>query len=107
MLLGLKRLMQAFRITAALHHAAGELVDDDDFVVLDDVVAVALEQRVGAERLLGVVNDGDVLDVVKRIPLQHAGFSQKLLEALITGLGQGDDAGLLVEVVIRLPAVSG
>ncbi len=93
--------MQAFRIAAALHHAAGELVDDDDLVVLDDVVAVALEQRVGAERLLGVVHDGDVLDVVKRIPLQHAGFGQELLEMLVAGLGQGDDSSLLIELVIR------
>ena len=51
--LGLQRLVQAFGEAPALHHAAGELVDDDDLVVLDDVVAVALEQLVGAQRLLG------------------------------------------------------
>ena len=39
--LGLERLVQAFRIAAALHHAAGELVDDHDLVVADDVVLVA------------------------------------------------------------------
>ena len=32
-LLGLERLVQAFRIAAAGHHAAGELVDDDDLAV--------------------------------------------------------------------------
>ena len=37
-LLGLERLVQAFRVAPALHHAAGELVDDDHLVVLDDVV---------------------------------------------------------------------
>ena len=41
-LLGFQRLVQAFGIAAALHHAAGELVDDDDFVVADDVVLVAV-----------------------------------------------------------------
>ena len=106
-LLGLERLMQAFRIAAPLHHAAGELVDDDDLVVLDDVVAVALEQRVRAERLLDVVDDGDVLDVVKRLALEHAGFGEQLLDMLVAGLGQGDDAGLLVEVVVGLRRVSG
>ena len=45
--LGLERLVQAFRVAAARHHAAGELVDDDDLAVLDDVVLVALEQLVG------------------------------------------------------------
>ena len=43
-LLGLERLVQAFRKAAAGHHAAGELVDDDDLAVPDDVVLVALEQ---------------------------------------------------------------
>ena len=40
-LLGFERLMQAFRIAAARHHAAGEFVDDDDFALADDVVLVA------------------------------------------------------------------
>ena len=64
-LLGLERLVQPFRITAARHHAAGELVDDDDLAVADDVILVALEQLVGAQRLIDVVHDGDVLDVVE------------------------------------------
>ena len=64
-LLGLQRLMQPVGIAPALHHAAGELVDDDDLAAFDDVVAVAQEQLVGLERLVGVVHDGDVLDVVE------------------------------------------
>ena len=47
MLLGLERLMQAVRVAPALHHATGELVDDDDLVVADDIVAVALERACG------------------------------------------------------------
>ena len=46
-LLGFQRLVQAFRVAPARHHAAGELVDDDDLAAFDDVVAVALEQLVG------------------------------------------------------------
>jgi hypothetical protein len=42
--LGFQRLMQAFGIAAPLHHAAGELVDDDDLAVADDVILVAREQ---------------------------------------------------------------
>ena len=79
-LLGLERLVQPFGIAAALHHAAGELVDDDHLVVLDDVVAVALEQRVGAERLLHVMDDGDVLDVVERLALEHVRRGEQLLD---------------------------
>ena len=64
--LGLQRLVQAFRIAAARHHAAGELVDDHHFVVADDVVLVLAEQLVGAQRRIGVVHQRDVLDVVER-----------------------------------------
>ena len=64
-LLGLKRLVQPFRIAPAGHHAAGELVDDDDLAVAHDVILVALEQLVGAQRLIDVMHDGDILDVVK------------------------------------------
>ena len=76
MLLGFERLMQAFGVAPSLHHATGELVDDDDLVVLDDVVAVALEQLVGAERLLHVMDDGDVLDVVEQLVLEQPSFAQ-------------------------------
>ena len=56
-LLGFERLMQAFGIAPAFHHAAGELVDDDDLAVLDDVVAVLLEQLVRLQRLVDVMDD--------------------------------------------------
>ena len=69
--LGLEGLVQAFRIAPSLHHAAGELVDDNDLVVLDDVVGVAREQRVGAQRLIGVVDQRDVGDVVQAALAQH------------------------------------
>ena len=66
-LLRLQRLVQPFRIAPARHHAAGELVDDDDLAVAHDVVLVALEQLVRAQRLIDVVDGRDVLDVVERI----------------------------------------
>ena len=52
----LERLVQAFRIASAFHHAACELVDDNDLAVLDDVVAVFLEQLVGLQRLVDVMD---------------------------------------------------
>ena len=98
MLLGLERLMQPVGVAPALHHAAGELVDDDDFAVLDDVVAVAQEQLVRLQRLVGVVHDSDVLDVVERRPLEEILVAQQLLEELVAGFGEGDLALLLVEL---------
>ena len=82
MLLGFQRLVQALRVTPARHHAARELVDDDDLAAFDDVVAVALEQLVGLERGIDVVDVGDVLDVVERA-LDHALGFGRLLDMLV------------------------
>ena len=45
--LGLDRLVKAVRPAPPVHHPAGELVDDDDLVVLDDIIDVPLEHDVG------------------------------------------------------------
>ena len=55
LLLGFDRLVQAVAPAPPRHQAAGELVDDDDLAVLHHVVDVAVEQRVGAQRLVDVV----------------------------------------------------
>jgi len=60
----LKRLMQTFGIPTAFHHATGELIDNDDFVFLNDVVLVTGKQFMGAQRLVHVMYDGDVLNIV-------------------------------------------
>ena len=67
----------------------GELVDDDDLVILDDVVAVALEQRMRAQRLLHVVDDGHVLDVVERLALQQPASFEQALDLLVALLRSG------------------
>jgi hypothetical protein len=74
--LGLERLVLTFGEAPARHHAAGELVDDDNLVIADDVVLVALEQLVCLQRVVDVVDHGNVLDVVERFTLQHVGFGE-------------------------------
>ena len=101
-LLGFQRLVQAFGVAPPRHHAAGELVDDDDLAVADDVVLVAREQRMRAQRLVDVVDDRDVLDVVERIALELAGIAQQRLDLLHAGFGQRHRALLLVDVVVGL-----
>ena len=72
-LLGLDRLVEALAPAPARHLAAGELVDDDDLAVLDDVVAVALVERVGPERLLEVAGQArvGVVQVLDAEPALH------------------------------------
>ena len=102
LLLGLERLVQALGIAPARHHAAGELVDDDDLAVLDDVVDVAREQLVGAQRLRDVVQHRDLGRRVEADALgQQAVAAQDLLDLLDAGLGEDDRAVLLVLLVVR------
>ena len=101
-LLGLQRLVQPFRIAPARHHAAGELVDDHDLAVAHDVVLVALEQLVRAQRLIDVVDGRDVLHVVERVALEQTVGAQHLLHLLHAGFGQRHRALLLVDLVVGL-----
>ncbi len=95
--LGLERLVQALGIAPAGHHAAGELVDDDDLAVLDDVVDVAGEQLVGAQRLRHVVEHRDLRRRIEADALgQQAVAAQDVLDRLDAGIGQHDGAVLLV-----------
>ena len=74
MFFGFERLMQAFGITPARHHAARELIDDHDFVVADNIVLVALKQFVRAQRLIDVMDDRHIARVVeRRILVDQAG----------------------------------
>ena len=73
LLLGFQRLVQAFGIAAAFHHAAGEFVDDDHLVVLDDIVLVAVEQVMRFQGLIDVMDDRDVLGVVEVAVREQAG----------------------------------
>jgi hypothetical protein len=69
--LGLQGLVQPVAVAAAGHEAAGELVHDDDLALFDDVVHVALEQGVGLEGLVDVVQQLDVGRVVEVFGLEQ------------------------------------
>ena len=87
--LGLDRLVQALAPAPARHLSTGELVDDDDLAFLDDVVAVALVQRVGTQRLLEVAGQ-------PRVGVVHVLDAEPALHLLDAFLGRGD--GLVLEV---------
>ena len=75
-LLRLDRLVEALGPAAAFHDAAGELVDDLHLAVPDDVVQVALVERLGLDRLDQVVDELRVLSVVEVLdPERRSTFS--------------------------------
>ena len=104
-LLGLDRLVEALAPAAAGHLAPGELVDDDDLAVLDDVVAVALVQRVGPERRVEVAGEPRV-GVVQVLDAEPASILSmpssvgrravlevdEVVAALLVALGRGREA---------------
>ena len=51
-LLRLNRLVQTVRPAATFHHTTGLLIDDLHFTVVDDIVHIFLEERVGLEQLV-------------------------------------------------------
>ena len=97
--LGFDGLVQAVGPAAAGHEAAGELVDDDDFAVFDDVLDVALVEGVGF--------DGD-FDVVLEVPVLGVGDvadAEQLFDLLPALVGDGDGAGLFVDDVVAGPGL--
>ena len=100
MLLRLNGLVQAFGIAAAQHQAAGELVDDDDLAVLDDIVDVALHDAVGAQCLIdmvaerGVFHVGQVLQPEGPLGLRDAAG------------GEGRGTRLLIHDIVRVQVLA-
>ena len=71
-LLRLDRLVQAVRPAAPLHDPAGELVDDLHLAVHDDVLVVAVVERLGLERLDQVVHELRAVRVVEVLDPERA-----------------------------------
>ena len=93
-LLGLDRLVEAFRPSPALEDATGELVDDLDLAALYHVVDVALEQLLGAQRGLELV-DEVLVDVLVEVV-----DAERLLDRFDAALGRHDGALRLVDLVV-------
>ena len=69
--LGLQGLVEAVGVAPARHEAAGELVHDDDLAFLDDVFIIPLEELVGLQGLVQVVQDLDVPGVIEVFDVQQ------------------------------------
>ena len=69
--LRLDRLMDAVGVAPAVHQPSGELVDDDDFAVLDDVLLIAMEEIPRLERGVELVRQLDVALLVEIRDAEH------------------------------------
>ncbi len=98
-LLRLDGLMQTLVVAAAEHQTAGELIDNDDLTVTDNIVHIALHD---AARLDGLI------DVVLERGIRRVGqvlYLKVRLGALLTVRGQRRGLGLFVDDVIGIDVV--
>ncbi|CAI8371654.1 MAG: Uncharacterised protein [Rhodospirillaceae bacterium] len=96
--LGFQRLVPAITQTAARLSTARELVDQHDLVALHHVLLIAGEQAMCADRRHDVVQQPDVLRLVKAtVRLQQPALAQHFLKLRHAFFGQLDVAGLLID----------
>ena len=88
--------MHALAVAAAGQHAAGELVDDQDLAVLDDVVLVLLVERLGLQRVVEVADQRGVDGLVEVLD------AELVLDLLDAALEDRDGALLLVDLVVHV-----
>jgi len=69
--LGFQRLMQAVAVTPSLHGATGELINNDDLVVADDIVDILFKEDMRLQRLVEVMQLFDIDRVIEVFDLQH------------------------------------
>ena len=104
--LGLDRLVQAVGPAAPGHEAPREFIDDHDLAVLHDVMLVAVEQRMRAQRRVEMVHEGNVVGVVQAgTRRDQPGLGEDRLGVFVAHLGQQHGMGLLVHPEIARPAV--
>ena len=94
LLLRLQGLVQTVAVAPARHDPAGEFVDDDHFAFLDDIIHVPLEQGMGLQGLVDMMQQFHVPRLVEILHFE-IGFDPR--HAL---LGQHDGPALLVNRVI-------
>ena len=97
--------MQPVGKTPPFHHAAGKLINDNHLTGLtgatDNIIAVFLEQNMGAQRIGDVMHKRDILNVVNRcVFFQKAVLNKQFFHMLIALIRQIDGFGFLVQFVI-------
>ena len=92
--------MQPIRPAPPVHLAPGKLVDDDDLAVIGDIIDVLAEHDIGLQRLIEVMHDQRVLDIVQIAAHQQPGIFQQPLDVLEAILGHRDVLGLFIGLVV-------
>ena len=96
---GLDCLMQTFVVAAALHQTAGEFVNDDDLSVLNDIVDLILHAAMCFNRLVDMMQQGDVFGIHQVVDAESAFCFSDALR------GQGSGLSLFVDDIVAFDLV--
>ncbi len=92
--------MQAIGPTPAIHHAAGEFIDDDDLVAADDIIGIEAVDDIGAQRLVEVVDDLGILEIVEVLTFEQPGGRERAFGLFGAVFGEDDRFLLFIDLVI-------
>ncbi len=88
--------MQSLTVTSSVHQSSGELVNDNDLAILDNIVTVSMKEDVGTQCVVQVRSLLPMLGAVQIIYTQYA------LDLFHAGLGEGDDTGFFVHRIVTV-----
>lgn len=102
MLIGLERMVKELRIEKERNNEEGELIDDENIVIEEDIVIVEMEKIVGEKRVVEVMKEREVLDVVKDLKIEVERRIKKIIEILSKKLGEDRGIMIIIELIILL-----
>ncbi|EJX06187.1 hypothetical protein EVA_05705 [gut metagenome] len=99
--LGFHSLMKTFAPATSRHQTAGKLVNNNHFSVLNNVMLIALEERMRSQRSIQMMHQNDIFRRVERFTFLHqTAFGQDSFQMLMTGFGDVDLMSLFIDPVI-------
>ena len=90
--------MKAFPPTPPCHHTPGELIDNHDLTIANDVINITLKQGVGTQRCIQMMHQTDVANIIEtRSLVQQSCFEQHRFGAFVAVFSQKDLLVLLID----------
>ena len=98
--LGLHRLVQTVGPAPAIHHAAGEFIDDDHLAAAHDVIGIAAIDDIGAQCLVEMVDDLGIFKIVEVFTLQQTGGRERAFGLFGAVFGEDNRFGLFIDFIV-------
>ena len=104
--LGFNRLMQTIRPAPASHHTPGKLINDDHFIILDDVINILMKQYISPHSRIHIVHQANICRIIKAAALRyHAMLSKQLLNPFMSFFSKINLPGFFINRIIARPVL--